>query len=276
MVPAERSIGWDILTDTAIGLLEARRGRVLRRADRGRPWSARWPTCWPSARAQRWSSRAGTPGGGRAAREARADGAGCGSSAGARRSCSAARSRAGGPAIRELRDAELALDEGGAHAHRDDARRELRKLGHRVDQIRRRAAPTDALGGLAARRRASARSSRSSPRAARTRRSPRSSSCRSRPSRRTCATSSASSAWPHGPRSPRRSPPAPLPPPPPPLPRPPFSPPCVRPGTDGRLLRLPGSRGATGGDGVLAWAPARRRASCSPAADAGIPACTVA
>ena len=53
-------------------------------------------------------------------------------------------------AIRELRDAEIALDAGGAHAMRDEARRELRKLGHRVDQARRRGAPATPLAGLAA------------------------------------------------------------------------------------------------------------------------------
>ena len=47
-------------------------------------------------------------------------------------------------AIRELRDAELALDAGGALTLRDEARRELRKLGHRVDQARRRGAPATA------------------------------------------------------------------------------------------------------------------------------------
>ena len=53
-------------------------------------------------------------------------------------------------AIRELRDAELALDAGGALTMRDEARRELRKLGHRVDQARRRGAPATALAGMAA------------------------------------------------------------------------------------------------------------------------------
>ena len=53
-------------------------------------------------------------------------------------------------AIRELRDAEIALDAGGAHAHRDEARRELRKLGHRVDAVRRRGLSADGPAGLAA------------------------------------------------------------------------------------------------------------------------------
>jgi DNA-binding NarL/FixJ family response regulator len=57
-------------------------------------------------------------------------------------------------AIRELRDAEIALDAGGAHAHRDTARRELRKLGHRIDAARRRpAADAPGLPGLSARER---------------------------------------------------------------------------------------------------------------------------
>ena len=53
-------------------------------------------------------------------------------------------------AILELRDAELALDAGGALTMRDEARRELRKLGHRVDQARRRGAPATAIAGMAA------------------------------------------------------------------------------------------------------------------------------
>ena len=53
-------------------------------------------------------------------------------------------------AILELRDAELALDAGGALTLRDEARRELRKLGHRVDQARRRGAPASAIAGMAA------------------------------------------------------------------------------------------------------------------------------
>jgi DNA-binding CsgD family transcriptional regulator len=52
-------------------------------------------------------------------------------------------------AIGELRDAELALDAGGALTMRDEARRELRKLGHRVDQARRRGAPATSAAGMA-------------------------------------------------------------------------------------------------------------------------------
>jgi len=110
-------------------------------------------------------------------------------------------------AIRELRDAEIALDAGRAHTHRDEARRELRKLGHRVDQARRRGAPTGALAGLAA---LSAREREVVALVAAGRTNPAIAEelflSRSRPSRRTCATSSASSASPHGPRSPPRSP----------------------------------------------------------------------
>ena len=54
-------------------------------------------------------------------------------------------------AIAALRDAELALDAGGAWALRDEARRELRRLGHRVDTTRRRGPST--LSGLSARER---------------------------------------------------------------------------------------------------------------------------
>lgn len=52
-------------------------------------------------------------------------------------------------AVRELRAAERALDAGGAHLLRDRARRELRRLGHRVDAARRR--EPAGLDGLSAR-----------------------------------------------------------------------------------------------------------------------------
>ena len=52
-------------------------------------------------------------------------------------------------AVRELRAAEAALDAGGAHILRDRARRELRRLGHRVDTARRR--DPGGLDGLSAR-----------------------------------------------------------------------------------------------------------------------------
>ena len=76
----------------------------------------------------------------------------CGSRAGARRCCSAARwppaatgpgrsASCATPSSRWTRAARYAL--------RDEARRELRRLGHRVDQARRRGAPS-ALAGLAA------------------------------------------------------------------------------------------------------------------------------
>lgn len=52
-------------------------------------------------------------------------------------------------AVRELRAAEQALDAGGAHLLRDRARRELRRLGHRVDAARRR--EPAGLEGLSAR-----------------------------------------------------------------------------------------------------------------------------
>ena len=157
VVPAERCIGWDILTDTTIGLGQLDEAEAYVERLEGQPRRARWPRCWPSARGRRCCSRAETPARRRGPRARRCALArrrrGCSSRAGARRSCSAARWPRGGDrtgAIRELRDAELALDAGGAHTHRDEARRELRKLGHRVDQARRRGAPTDALAGLAA------------------------------------------------------------------------------------------------------------------------------
>ncbi|MDA0166068.1 DUF2791 family P-loop domain-containing protein [Solirubrobacter ginsenosidimutans] len=154
VVPAERSIGWDILTDTAIGLLqldEAESYVARIEANLVRPLAG---VLAKRSRAALELARGDAGAAAATAREAQA----LGQAAGLRFECRRAQvllgralaaggDRAG--AIRELRDAELALDEGGAHAHRDDARRELRKLGHRVDQVRRRAAPTDALGGLA-------------------------------------------------------------------------------------------------------------------------------
>ena len=131
----------------------ARRGRGLRRSGSRATSSGRWARCWPSARGRRCRSRAGTPARrrGRRARRARsARDAGL-QLEGRRAQVLLGRALAAGGdrtgAIRELRDAELALDAGGAHAHRDEARRELRKLGHRVDQARRRGAPADAARG---------------------------------------------------------------------------------------------------------------------------------
>src|SRR5262249_39398640 len=56
-------------------------------------------------------------------------------------------------AVRTLREVELALDEAGAPILRDRARRELRRLGHRVDSARRRPTTGAGLGGLSARER---------------------------------------------------------------------------------------------------------------------------
>ncbi|WP_028067831.1 helix-turn-helix transcriptional regulator [Solirubrobacter soli] len=155
VVPAERCIGWDILTDTTIGLgrLDETAGHVARlEAQVVRPLGA---VLAKRSRAALLLARGDAEAAAAVAREA------CELAAvtgvvfeGRRAQVMLGRALAAGGdrtgAIRELRDAELALDAGGAHAVRDEARRELRKLGHRVDQARRRGAASDATAGLAA------------------------------------------------------------------------------------------------------------------------------
>ena len=155
VVPAERCIGWDILTDTTIGLgrldetetyVERLEGHLVRPL--GEVLAKR-------SRAALSLARGDAEAAARTAREACALARDAGLQLEGRRAqVLLGRALAAGgdrtAAIRELRDAELALDAGGAHTHRDEARRELRKLGHRVDQARRRGAPTGALAGLAA------------------------------------------------------------------------------------------------------------------------------
>ena len=156
VVPAERSIGWDILTDTAIGLgdLEEAERRwsgssATRRRSGGRSRGAR------EALPRRAAARPGRRGGRRGRRARRASPAPAGLGLEGRRAQMLLGRALAGPtapgAIRELRDAEIALDAGGAHALRDEARRELRRLGHRVDQTRRR--DPGGLDGLSARER---------------------------------------------------------------------------------------------------------------------------
>jgi DNA-binding CsgD family transcriptional regulator/tetratricopeptide (TPR) repeat protein len=153
VVPAERCIGWDILTDTALGLdaladaaayVERLEARIVR------PLGA---VLAKRSRAALLLASGDATGAAVVAREACELAAAAGVVFEGRRAqlmlgraLAAAGDRAG--AIRELRDAELALDAGGAHAHRDDARRELRRLGHRIDQARRRG-PAGEAGGLA-------------------------------------------------------------------------------------------------------------------------------
>ena len=152
VVPAERCIGWDILTDTTIGLgrldetaayverLEAQvvrpLGQVLARRSRAALLLARGDAAGAVVAAREaceLAAAAGVVFEGRRAQVMLG------------RALAAGGDRTG--AIRELRDAEIALDAGGAHAHRDEARRELRRLGHRVDQARRRGAGPDGAGG---------------------------------------------------------------------------------------------------------------------------------
>jgi ATP/maltotriose-dependent transcriptional regulator MalT len=158
VAPAERSIGWDILVDTTIALgdLEEASAHVLR-AEAHAPAIGR-PLAAVLARRSRAAFQLAC-GDAAAAAETAAEAASLAEAAGlllegrraqilCGRALAATGDRTG--AIRELRAAELALDAGGAHTLRDHARRELRRLGHRVDQVRRRGAPSDALAGMAA------------------------------------------------------------------------------------------------------------------------------
>ncbi len=144
--PAERSIGWDILVDTCIGLgdleeadeharrLEARAPEV------GRPLGV---VLALRSRAAIQLARGDPAAAAVTAREAVEAATAAGIHFEAERARMLVGSalaelgdRAG--AVRELRCAEAVLDAGGANGLRDHARRELRRLGHRVDAARRR------------------------------------------------------------------------------------------------------------------------------------------
>ncbi len=155
VIPAERCIGWDILVDTSIDLDdldEAARYVARLEADTtGRPLArvltARSQAALALARGDRSEAVD-------RAREAIAVGTGH------RLEQLRAQLLLGraledrAEAVRVLRDAELALDVGGAHLLRDQARRELRRLGHRVESARRRPEGGAAgLPGLSARER---------------------------------------------------------------------------------------------------------------------------
>ena len=157
--PAERSIGWDILTDTAIGLGDLDEAERLRRSgsrptSRGRPLAAvlatRSRAALQLARGRRGAAAADGARGVRARAATRAS-----SSRARRAQLLLGRALAAGgdrtAAIRELRDAELALDAGGAHTLRDDARG-ASCAGSATASTRRAAAarPPARLAGLAA------------------------------------------------------------------------------------------------------------------------------
>jgi ATP/maltotriose-dependent transcriptional regulator MalT len=155
VVPAERSIGWDILTDTTIGLGQLDESETYVQRIERNPVRPLAQVLAKRSRAALQLAQGDADAAARTAREASALAQTAGLAFECRRAqimlgraLAAGGDRTG--AIRELRDAEIALDAGGAHAHRDEARRELRKLGHRVDQTRRRAAPAGASAGLAA------------------------------------------------------------------------------------------------------------------------------
>ena len=156
VVPAERSIGWDIFADTALAfgdLDEAERmvERLEAHApDVGRPLAA---VLARRARAALQLAQGDAPRAAATAREAMDIASASGVHLEGHRAqllLAAALAEADRPAaVRELRAAEAALDAGGAHALRDRARRELRRLGHRVDTARRR--DPGGLDGLSAR-----------------------------------------------------------------------------------------------------------------------------
>ena len=143
VVPAERSIGWDIFADTALGFGDLDEAEADGRAARGatrRTSAARSRPCSPAAPAPRCSSpratrRAPPP----AAREAmdtrerrRASALEGPPRPAAARPLPSPRPTAPPPSA-SCAPPKLALDAGGAHTLRDRARRELRRLGHRVD-----------------------------------------------------------------------------------------------------------------------------------------------
>jgi ATP/maltotriose-dependent transcriptional regulator MalT len=152
VVPAERCIGWDILVDACIALGDLDEaaehlGRLERHAlETRRPLAA---VLAKRSHGQLALARGDREGAAAAARE----GAALAGEAGIRLEQLRAQLLLGtaltdkAEAVRTLRDAELALDAAGAHNLRDQARRELRRLGHRVDAARRR---TGAPAGLAA------------------------------------------------------------------------------------------------------------------------------
>ena len=156
VVPAERSIGWDIFADTALAfgdLDEAERmvERLEAHApDVGRPLAA---VLARRARAALQLAQGDAPRAAATAREAMDIASASGVHLEGHRAqllLAAALAEADRPAaVRELRAAEAALDAGGAHTLRDRARRELRRLGHRVDTARRR--DPGGLDGLSAR-----------------------------------------------------------------------------------------------------------------------------
>jgi DNA-binding CsgD family transcriptional regulator len=164
--PAERSIGWDILVDTSIGLedlgaAEAYAQRIERHAPEvGRPLAAVL-ALRARAAVELATGDASVAAGTARDASARAEAAGIHLEAHRARvllgrALAAAGDRAG--AVRELLAAEQMLDEGGAHLLRDQARRELRRLGHRLDPVRRRpggaaASTGDALATLSSRER---------------------------------------------------------------------------------------------------------------------------
>ena len=159
VVPAERCIGWDILVDTAIALgdLDEARGHVAR-LERHAPQIGRPLARGAGARARgrRWRWRAATAAARRPRRARRSPLAGEPAPARGAARAAAARPRAASDraeAVRALRDAELALDAAGAHLLRDQARRELRRLGHRVDAAAPPRAARAGLAGLSARER---------------------------------------------------------------------------------------------------------------------------
>ena len=158
VVPAERSIAWDLMVMATIALghldeAEAYTVRMERHAPEvGRPLAA---VLARRARAALLLERGDAAGAVEHATVAVATAYDAGLALERRRSqvllgralaATGERQRA----ILELRDAELALDAGGAQTMRDETRRELRKLGHRVDQARRRGAPAGAGAGMAA------------------------------------------------------------------------------------------------------------------------------
>ena len=157
VVPAERSIGWDIFADTALAfgdLDEAE--RMVERLEAHAPDVGRPLAAVLARRARAALQLAQGDADARRRHGARGD-----ATSRAPRACTSKGDRAQlllgsaladadrPAAVRELRAAEAALDAGGAHILRDRARRELRRLGHRVDTARRR--DPGGLDGLSAR-----------------------------------------------------------------------------------------------------------------------------